>query len=123
MAKKDRDEPRRPFKNVPFIRITALAFVILFFVSISFICSSWRDEGILGNGAIRNFFADIYIIYQYPAVYLFYHSGFYNWPTYMLGLIIDAYLYAIVIRLLCKLIYNLTAKFRKPKEVKEISIR
>jgi hypothetical protein len=123
MAKKDRDEPRRPFKNVPFIRITALAFVILAFISISFICSSWRDEGTLGNARILNYLADIFIIFQYPGVVLFYHSGFYNWPTYMLGLIIDAYLYAIVIRLLFKLIYNLTAKFRKPKEPKEISMR
>ncbi len=70
------------------------------------------------------FFADTYHYYQYPIQNIFYELRFtypwiYTWNTYMLGLILDGFFYAIVIRLLIKLIFNLTAKYRKPKEIKE----
>jgi len=106
------------FKNLNLTKLTIRALLILFITGITFACSYWRDEGTLGTNAIKNFFADSFIIFQYPAVNLFYHIGSYNWTTYIFGLIIDAYIYAIVLGLIWKLI----SRFKKPKEEKEISM-
>jgi hypothetical protein len=100
MSKRQRDEPRRLFKNVNFTRIIVRALLILFFIGITFTLSYWRDEGTLGTGWIRNSLADIYAIFQYPALNIFYAIGLYTWTTYVIGLFINAYLWSVAIAIM-----------------------
>jgi hypothetical protein len=100
MRKRNREEPRRLFKNVNFTRILIRALFIFFFIGITFLCSYWRDEGELGAGWVRNSLADLFAIFQFPALNIFFLTGFYTWTTYVLGLFINAYLWAVSIAII-----------------------
>jgi hypothetical protein len=100
MGKRNREEPRRPFKNVNFTRVLIRALFIYFFIGIAFLCSYWRDEGVLGTGWFRNSLADLFAIFQYPALDIFFNIGFYTWTTYLFGLFIDAYLWSVSIAII-----------------------
>jgi hypothetical protein len=100
MGKRNREEPRRLFKNVNFTRIIIRALFIYLFVGITFLCSYWRDEGVLGVGWVRNSLADIFAIFAFPALNIFFFTGYYTWTTYILGLFIDAYLWSVSIAII-----------------------
>ena len=100
MGKRQSDEPRRLFKDVNFTRIIIRALLIFFFIGITYMFSYWRDEGMLGTGWVRNSLADIYAIFQYPALNIFYNIGLYTWTTYIIGLFINAYLWSVSISII-----------------------
>jgi hypothetical protein len=118
MRKRERDEPRRLFKNVNFTRIMIRALLIFLFIAITFACSYWRDEGVLGTGWVRNSLADLYTIFQFPALNFFYTINFYTWTTYVVGLFVNAYLWsiaiAIILYILSKIFVTTDSFFLRP---------
>ena len=98
------------YRSINFTRILVRAIVVFFFATISFMCLYWRDTGQISYNPVSNFFADIFIVFQFPAVFIFYNIGYYSWTTYFIGLGINAYL----VSLLIEFIYFLFHKIFKP---------
>jgi hypothetical protein len=98
----ERYEPpkRKYFKNVNFVKIFIRALMISCFIAISFTCSYLHDEGQLGTSWITNFFADIFVVFQFPMLFIFVRIHFYTWETYYSGLLINALLFSIVIQMI-----------------------
>jgi hypothetical protein len=90
----------RLFKQIEFTKLTTRALLVSLFIAVSFGSLYWRDEGVIGPGLISDFFSDIYTLFQFPTVAIFYHWGFYTWTDYIIALFINAYIWAIAIEII-----------------------
>jgi hypothetical protein len=109
----------RFLKNINYEKIFVRSIVLAFVSAICFMCSYWRDEGELGTGPIRNFLADIFIIFQFPSLFILVKTGYYSWTTYIIGLFVNVFLFSAIIQIIYFFLYKIfkpttQAKFRLP---------
>src|SRR6266487_3699928 len=96
----------RLFQNINFVRITIFTLTLIVLCGISFLFAYGRDEGTLGDGVIKNFIANVFVVLSFPSLFIFDWLDILNsWEVYFMGLFINALLYAIILERLLYLFH------------------
>ena len=113
-----KEKLRQNIKEFSLFNIITRWFVFFMIAGVAFMCQYLKDNNNLGTGPVRNYFADIFSLFQYPLLYLLakfslkYNIDIYNWATYLISILIDTYLFALFIEIIYFFLYRIV----KPTE-------